>query len=184
MANKIEQTVIDHLKKISEQVGDFEAMRFDIDCWTECYEGEMVSPIEQILFISLKAVQRFNYIDDLREIKHPQKGTVLKGISFFPQFKLEDYRVDFLICYCFGDPLKHDKQLIVECDSQQFHDRSEHERRYEKKRDRFLQKEGYKVFRYTGSEIVKNSLEIAGEIIAYVMGVKASDIVIDNSFGD
>lgn len=61
------------------------------------------------------------------------------------------------------------KVVIIECDSQQFHERTEPERRYEKARDRFLQVEGYKIFHYTGASIKNNSLDIAKEIIAYVL---------------
>ncbi len=40
---------------------------------------------------------------------------------------------------------------------------------------------GYKVFHYTGSEIVKNSLKISAEIIAFVMDCDIKDISIDSN---
>jgi len=58
---------------------------------------------------------------------------------------------------------------VVECDSQQFHERTEEERRYEKARDRFLQKKGYKIFHYTGADIKSNYKKIVREIIRYAL---------------
>jgi len=104
------------------------------------------SPIEQMLYCALKTIKELNYLEDLKVV---------------PQYKIGQYRVDFLVA--------KKKVVIIECDSQQFHERTEPERRYEKARDRFLQVEGYKIFHYTGASIKNNSLDIAKEIIAYVL---------------
>jgi Uncharacterized protein conserved in bacteria len=66
------------------------------------------------------------------------------------------------------------RQVIVECDSQQFHERTEEERRYEKQRDRFLTVEGYKVFHFTGAEIVRNPWSVAAEILEFVVTDRAN----------
>ena len=60
------------------------------------------------------------------------------------------------------------KKIIIECDSQLFHERTEKERRYEKLRDRYFTKKGYKIFHYTGKEITDYPCKIAAEILAYI----------------
>lgn len=145
----MEQNVVDFIGKCSAEVGKHAEFCFDIDIWNDCQKLNIDSPIEQILYCAIKMIEKLNYIESLK---------------IFPQHCIGDYRVDFLIICETGD------RIIVECDSQQFHDRTEKERRYEKTRDRFLQKEGYKVFRFTGSEIVSKALDVAIEIVAYLMG--------------
>lgn len=92
------------------------------------------------------------------------------GLSIIPQADIGKYRADFRISHerKFKNRWEH-RQVIVECDSQQFHERTEEERRYEKQRDRFLTTEGYKVFHYTGTEIVKEPWSVAAGILEFVV---------------
>ena len=84
-----------------------------------------------------------------------------KHIEIIPQYKMGRYKVDFL--------MKGDKdKLVVECDSQKWHETSEEHRRYKKERDRFIQASGYKIFRYTGKEIMDRAPLIAVEILHHV----------------
>lgn len=86
------------------------------------------------------------------------------NVSLEPQFKIGSYRVDFVAKNsCEG------LSVIVECDSQQFHDRTEKERRYEKQRDRFLQEKGYRIFHFTGSEIFQMPYECARQVICAIL---------------
>ena len=108
----------------------------------------ITSPIEQLLYAAMLKTKSMYGLNDL---------------AISPQKKFGKYFVDFLI--------EEDKPVIVECDSQTFHDRTEVERRYEKSRDRFLQKQGIHVFRYTGKEIIENPTKIAEEILEYTSGI-------------
>lgn len=74
------------------------------------------------------------------------------------------------------------KSLIVECDSQEFHERTEKERRYEKARDRHLLSMGYKVFHYTGSEICKDPIGVAIEILVYLTEDDKEYFVINSNY--
>lgn len=111
----------------------------------------IVSPIEKILYFTLT---HFDYLSSLREENY-------KRIKIFPQKKIGKYRVDFKV--------KGDRsELIVECDSQMWHEKDEKQRRYEKERDRYLQSKEYKVFHYTGKELMSQPLLPAVEIINQV----------------
>jgi very-short-patch-repair endonuclease len=55
--------------------------------------------------------------------------------------------------------------MIVECDGHDFHEKTKEQARRDKQRDRFLQSRGYKVLRYTGSEIWADPTECSDEIL-------------------
>ena len=170
---KLAKNVNEVMEKCSREVGKWEAEQFSMDLFQECFEGPVDSPIEQILFCGLLTVARLN---DL-QIPIP--------LCINPQFEVGKYRVDFLISRTSAKKEGYyEKQVVVECDSQQFHDRTEEERRYEKMRDRSLQRSGYRVFRYTGSEIVKNYMRIAREIITYLFDYAEDELIIDSNIED
>lgn len=173
------------LNKASEEVGKQKAAQFDMQTWLEIQESCVTSPIEQALIIGLRTVQALNDIKEMGPVEvcdTPKKLIImdLEGFQITPQFKVGKFKVDFAVCYrrFIRDEVSNltERIVLIECDSQEFHDRSETERRYEKQRDRFLQTEGYKVFRYTGAEILKDTFGIAAEIIAYVTNSELENI--------
>ncbi len=72
------------------------------------------------------------------------------GIKVESQRKIGRYTVDFLVTKFEGD------QVIVECDGHDFHERTKEQAQHDKRRDRELQALGFKVYRFTGSEIWKS----------------------------
>jgi len=79
------------------------------------------------------------------------------------------YYIDFLVSY---NILGQSQKVLIECDSQQWHETTEDQRRYEKSRDRYLLKKGYKVFHYTGKEIINNPYIVACEVLEHLTGEK------------
>ncbi|MDQ3254286.1 MAG: endonuclease domain-containing protein [Acidobacteriota bacterium] len=55
------------------------------------------------------------------------------------------------------------KNLIVECDGHDFHEKRKEQAAKDKRRDRILQSLGYRVFRFTGSEIHNDAIACAIE---------------------
>ena len=82
-------------------------------------------------------------------------------IFFTPQVKIKYYTVDFLIDLSVG---KNSDYIVIECDGHDFHEKTKEQAKHDKERDRFLQKEGYPVYRFTGSEIFNNPLKVLNEI--------------------
>lgn len=181
----------------SVEIGKHEADVFNIDTWTEYEDLGMSSPIEQILYAALKTVRKLNNINQL-EPDEINGELYVVGLDFNPQKHIGKYRADFLVRYgtypTNKDRIKAPKKMqsgsagmiisevVIECDSQEFHERNERERRYEKARDRFLQSSGYVVFHYTGSEIIKRPMDIAGEIISFVTGIDIENLQLDSNF--
>jgi len=160
------------IKYYSKEVGKYEDDQFNISMYFD-YADEIESPIERILYIALKALCIFNF------------GRTEDCISIIPQKTIGNYRCDFEIIYHM--PLeKNDimKSVLVECDSQQFHERTEQERRYEKARDRFFTSQGYTTLHFTGKEIIDNSEKVAREIIIHLIPERLGDIQINSNIED
>lgn len=145
------------------------AENFKSEMKCNCLEVGLQSPIEMVMWVALHAVAQVNRMEFNDFV---DSNTFTGGLDILPQYKVGKYRADFLVVsYGHGDPdVSPRREVIVECDGTAFHERTEPERRYEKARDRFFQKKGYKIFRYTGSEILKRPYEIAVEILDFVDG--------------
>lgn len=152
-----------------ENVGEFEEGVFSDN------EKPIDSPIEQMVFIALLTLMKRMNIP-LQDVEDYGKYHLVNGILIKPQYKIGKYFVDFYINYTQiiglpeGKPvIVQDKTIIVECDSQEWHERTEKERRYEKARDRYLTQKGYKVFHYTGREIIKKPFRVVKEILQEII---------------
>lgn len=177
---KITQDVNDFIKKCSDIVGKHADDTFNQETSLECVEKRMESPIEHIFYTAFRTLMKINYMRQAEPEMY--KGEfVFYGTDIIPQVQIGDYRVDFIVCHApiLGQP---GKNLIVECDSQEFHDRDEKQRRYEKKRERFLQSQGFHIYRFTGSEIKRNPFKVAAESISYITGWEVENIL-DPNFG-
>lgn len=161
------------------------------------------SPLEQVFFIRI--IECFNAsLIRLTEGTSAHFAARLIGfphterfmVRIFPQYPLHikdketfeerEYRADFLITVEREENngnsinLLWEKvvyvRLIVEIDGHDYHERTKDQAKHDKYRDRFLTKNGFVVFRYTGSEVYNNIGEIIQEIDDYIYR-KASEVV-------
>ena len=120
------------------------------------------SHIEWMMYDALRVVASYDYGFDVlgepRGLGDP--------IKIEPQVKIGRYRADFLVSLSFGDK---SILIVVECDGHEFHERTKSQASRDKSRDRTLQRQGYRVFRFTGSDIFNGSHGCAHEIIGAVM---------------
>jgi hypothetical protein len=90
-----------------------------------------------------------------------------------PQVEIAGWRVDFLI-QVYADwsraeqpgPMGWNK-LIVECDGHEFHERTKEQAARDRDRDRQAQLLGIEIFRFTGSELWRDPLGCADQVIAW-----------------
>lgn len=119
--------------------------------------NECESPIEQILAIQLNSV--------VRRIE-----MISEACLFEPQERIsvndKTYRVDFLMCALRGS---RNIQYVIECDGHDFHEKTKEQAKKDKCRDRDLTSAGYKVLRFTGSEIYNSPNGCANEISEIVI---------------
>jgi len=168
---ELPKNIINFINKCSEIKGDYENEMHNMNLWVSCkfghYGVNMESPIEKILFCAFETIRNINTL--------PPTGEENDGIFIYPQKIIDRYRVDFLFEYK-GTHSRKSNKLIVECDSQEFHEKTEKERRYEKARDRFLINKGLIVYHYTGKEIIDDPFKISAEIISFLTGKGMDEI--------
>lgn len=111
-------------------VSQFEA---EVSCISAHEKG--MTPIERIVFFALKSREYW------------------EGMKIHTQYKVAGYRADFMVEWGFNRPEK----IIVECDGRAFHEKTKEQAQHDKHRDRLLQANGYRVYRFTGSEIWKTA---------------------------
>lgn len=79
------------------------------------------------------------------------------------EFEVGSYRVDFAFLNRNGnDPLF----VAVECDGHAFHERTKEQVARDKKRDRFFQQAGWRVLRFSGSEIYRDPFKCVDEVFS------------------
>jgi very-short-patch-repair endonuclease len=71
--------------------------------------------------------------------------------SFIPQYELSGYRLDFAI---------PNKKIAIEIDGYNFH-KTKEQMNYDYKREQSLEILGWRVFRFTGSQVFKNSENVS-----------------------
>jgi len=188
----VANNVLKFLDECSEEIGKHESIGFHQEIWNDFIELNIESPIEQLLYCALKAIQKFNLMEDDEPVQDKDGIWYVRGLYIGPQYRIDNYRVDFKISWGSIHGYTRDqgiqlprmmvKEIIIECDSQEFHERIENERRYEKIRDRHLLKKGYKVMHFTGKEITDHALKVAAEIIAYLTDSDINNISLNGGW--
>lgn len=137
---------------------------------------QCASPIERVMLYALYLVA-YEYADSvsIRALNTSFGGSLAGwGIEIEPQARIGTHRVDFLLrCWHSTEvAAQHpntphaDSALIVECDGHEWHERTKEQAARDRKRDRTLQSAGYRVFRYTGSEIWRDVFPAAEEAVS------------------
>ena len=166
---------------ISTEVGKEADLLFNANTYHYIIESEIQSPIEAMFYAAFMGINEISYHCGLRSTPSPFIGSE-EFLIAFPQHEVGKYKADFGVFYGIISSSIEDgysysgKWVAVELDGHEFHDRDESQRRYEKRRDRYFQKSGLQIFRYTGSEIFKNPFNAAVEVIAHLMGLEEEEL--------
>lgn len=120
------------------------------------------SPIEQMLSMALeelniKNIYKFNPFIDVVEIEKQQ----VIGCGE------KNYRVDFLIPVIYKN--QGNKCFVIECDGHEFHQKTKEQVERDNTRMRNLQKYGYEVVRFSGTEIWHRPYKCANEILNIIL---------------
>lgn len=158
-----------------EVVGRSAEESFSMEFFHLCNDYKITSPIEQLFYIAMLSSQ---HVHGLECKEHYLNGELQKdGVDIYPQHNIGKYRVDFMVSWFWQNKENEQqvKTVIVECDSQSWHERTEKERRYEKKRDRFFSTKGLHSFHFTGNEIMEDPYKPACEVLAFLDPWRNSD---------
>lgn len=154
------------LDQTSSRIGRMQAERFSQDLFVHCLE-RLESPIEDLFLIAVHAqCQAENVVvNPDPEFDEHGKLTIGYGVNVHPQMKIGSFRVDFVLSQKGMGPDEILRPIVVELDGHAFHDKDKKQRAYEKSRDRFLVKQGFRVLHFTGSEVVADPHKIAYEVL-------------------
>lgn len=125
------------------------------------------SPIEQMLSIAInnlgiERIEIFNPYIEVLDISK-QKHIVCFG---------KKYRADFFIEVCYKDKdlnIKKVEKIIVECDGREYHHSTSHQVNDDYERTLNLQKAGYSVIKFTGSQINRDPNRCAKTILDFII---------------
>jgi very-short-patch-repair endonuclease len=115
-------------------------------------KSQSESPIEEKMLVALRVVLPTHVVVQ-------QQVNICSG----------RYRADFAIT------TPHGNKIIVECDGHDFHEKSKEQAARDKKRDRDMQLEGWRVLRFTGSEIFRNANGCAQEVLRFISAPVSSE---------
>lgn len=111
--------------------------------------------------------------EELKEIAHNLRNPPAEHTAFwgclFPQVKIGEHRVDFLLLHTKG--LEGFGGIVVECDGHEFHEKTKDQASRDKARDRDLQEAGYKVLRFSGADIWRDAFKCADEVLQMAHGL-------------
>lgn len=121
------------------------------------------SPLERKLFEAIVSKSQGFSQDLQRPVLHLLYDHKLLTIQPQYQIKLsKNYRLDFLLT-------SRSKQLALEVDGHDYHERTKEQAKRDKERDRALVAAGFTVMRFTGSEIYHNADKAAREVLDFVV---------------
>jgi very-short-patch-repair endonuclease len=179
--DRVVGTVLEFIDKASELHGRLHAERFNQELFGNCIELGMESPIEQLFWIAVKSLCDAEYEGFNAGPVSADGGTALgPGIYLSPQARIGTYRVDFVMSRVPYSDAQGPDPLVVELDGHAFHDKDQRQRSYEKARDRYLVKQGYRVLHFTGSDVVADPFKVAHEAMS-LLGVPLSSPEYDSS---
>lgn len=167
---KLAGNVRKFLESASADYGRIKSEQFSQDLYCQLIEGEITSPIEDLFFIACNVMCAAHYVEINPYVWGGIKGEITEGsgIFIFPQYKIGKYKVDFLLNQNWIGPTEHLLPVVVELDGHDFHDKDKTQRAYEKSRDRYLVKSGYRILHFTGSEVVADPYKVAFEALALI----------------
>lgn len=90
-------------------------------------------------------------------------------VAICEQARVLDWPADFLVTVWDESGSKH--RAVIECDGHDFHERTKEQAERDRSRDRRLQAEGVRIFRFTGREIHRDASEVAYEVLEWAWNV-------------
>lgn len=120
---------------------------------------ECESPIEKIMMLAL-VIHKKVYANK----------SIIYEID--PQIDIDNYRVDCriraMLLVGIRDCREIDKEIIVECDGHEFHEKTKEQVIKNNNRDYDLKTKGYEVLHFSGSEIFNTPMKCAEKVFEYI----------------
>lgn len=155
------------MSKIEPQ--HLELLRQNYSLWIT-WRGQMLaerceSPIEFALATALAHYAALH--GDLFDIQwSPEPHPSRTFARIVPQHAVERWRVDFWVKF-----REVERNIVVECDGHDWHERTAEQASKDKARDRYFAERGIPVMRFTGREIWRDPLACADQVVAAIQNI-------------
>ena len=116
------------------------------------------SPIERMLLAAI-----LDAAGEVARPTHPQAIALVDGFNLFAQHPIGRYSADFAIVNTATGA-----GVVVEADGHAYHDRTKARASHDRRRDRFIQAQGWYVARFTGADIYRDAEACALEAMSFV----------------
>jgi very-short-patch-repair endonuclease len=134
------------------------------------------TPIERTLFAALALEIEFGFheiegwelVSDQPFDKRHVFDRHAARLKIWPQAVFNGWTVDFIAGI--QGHKERPSYLVIECDGHDFHEKTKEQARRDRSRDRDAQAAGFKIFRFTGSEIWKDPCQCADMIVDWAVG--------------
>lgn len=169
-SHEVVENVLAFIDRAAALKGKLEERRFSDEMYANCLEMEMQSPIEHMFWVAANLLCDSAYVKANPDVGYSLDGNhkYEDGVYIQQQYPIGNYKVDFLISQHGIGPDEILTPVVVELDGHAFHDKDKRQRAYEKARDRFLVRRGYRVLHFTGSEVVADPFKVAYEALEMV----------------
>ncbi len=107
-----------------------------------------------------RLLEAFQGVGFVLETEDGRTAGSLGDLTLGCQFDVNPYRLDFAV---FND--KTNRKIAVEVDGHDFHERTKEQASKDRARDRELQRRGWQVFRFTGSDVYRSAHKCASEVV-------------------
>lgn len=141
------------------------------------YEYELIqsivdceNPMEQLMSIAMldvgiENINSYNPFIDVVIIEK-QSQIVIEGKTYYADFMLP---VSYYKKTKNGFEIDFTKNFIVEVDGHEFHQKTKEQVERDNERERALQKAGYEVIRFSGTEIYHKAFRCADEVLSFIL---------------
>lgn len=160
---KIADNVWQFLHRASDLHGQSQTLGFSQRMHDMMWD-RLESPIEDLFWIACNVLCEASFIDLEPDPRWPY------GVTINPQENIGSYRVDFMLTRVLSPKRFHGPKefapVVIELDGHDFHDKDKRQRSYEKARDRYLVRQGYRILHFTGSDVVADPFKVAHEALS------------------
>lgn len=154
-----------HLEETVQGAGFWLAKPEQYDSPIEYAMAVAMHVLTEISFPHIHHLSLFGETDD-QCARYVLTAISPSSAAVFPQVRIGRFVVDFFVAYDKGDGTTGG--IVIECDGHDFHEKTKEQAAHDKARDRDLQSRGYRVFRFTGSEIHRDPVACVYEAFIVV----------------
>lgn len=122
-----------------------------------CFQ-QVAFPVKRIKYYDIRELEKETQKDSRCESPIEElffEACRKYGVEVMPQYEIGRYRIDFVM---------PEQKVAIELDGHDYH-KTKAQRTNDTERERYLQKQGWQVIRFTGTEIYKNVQQCVQDVI-------------------